>query len=445
MSQVIPMPGKGPRTVQAPGKGPRIGRPILGGLALVAVFFGGFGSWAALAPLESAAVASGTVMVDSNRKTVQHLEGGIVSEILVKEGSEVKAGDPLIVLTSAQAKATQEVLSTKSRTGLAEKARLEAERDGLGHVAYPPELMGGDPEAVSLRAGQDSIFRAHRQAIDSQTDILRQRMAQLREQIAGYRQEIAAQKRQLELIQSEIQDVSGLVAKQLAPRPRLTALQREQAEIDGGVAQNEASIAGAQKQIGEAQLQASDLRVNFLKDTTERLHEVEETVLNTQEQLKASDDVMTRQIVRAPVSGTVVDLKVFTVGGVVSPGQPLMDIVPSQAPMIVEAHLNPNDIDEVRAGQKARMRLSAFNRRTVPLLEGKVLTVSADALQDKRTGAPYYEARVLLDPDAARYLHGHAILPGMQAEVMIITGTRTTLDYLTEPLAHSIEWGMKES
>ena len=438
MSKPVQGPG------QSPGKGPRIGRSVLGGTAVVAAFFGGFGSWAALAPLESAALAPGMVMVDSNRKTIQHLEGGIVSEILVKEGSEVQAGDPLVLLTSAQAKATQEVLTIQSNMALAEKARLEAERDGADRIAYPRALTGPDLALLSLRAGQDSVFRAHKETLDSQISILEQRVSQLREEMQGRRQMIAAQRRQVTLIESEIADVGGLVAKQLAAKPRLTALQRAKAEIEGGIAANVAAIAAAERQVGEAQLQMNDTRVRFLKDVTERLREVEQTVLDTQERLKASADVLTRQVIRAPVSGTVVDLKIFTVGGVVQPGQPLLDIVPNQAPMVIEARVHPNDIDEVHAGQAARIRLTAFSR-SVPLVEGKVLTVSPDALEDKQTGAAYYEARIVLDPSAAPMLGGQAVIPGMPAEVMIVTGTRTTLEYLIEPLAHSLEWGMRES
>lgn len=424
---------------------PRILGPIVMGVAAAVVFFGAFGSWAALAPLSSAVLAPGTVIVESNRKTVQHLEGGIVSEILVVEGQVVRQGEPLIVLDSIQSISAREVLRVRYQTALAEKARLVAERDRAAEVDFPDEVSGGSDALLAIRQNQLALFSARRDAVASQTRILEQRTMQLQEQMTGFRDTIAAQERQLELIDAEIGDVSTLVAKGLGTKPRLLALQRSKAEIDGAIAQNKANIARAEQQIGETEMQIQDIEVRWLTDSATQLREVEEKMLDAQQRLKASDDIVTRTVIKAPVSGQVMALAVSTVGGVVRPGEPLLDIVPADAPMLVEARIHPTDIDSVHPGQIARVRLSAFSVRTTPLLSGTVVTVSGDALQDVKTGLAYFTGRVALDPGSLAVLSpDRSVQPGMPAEVMIEVHGRTFLDYALDPVVEVMERSFRE-
>lgn len=247
------------------------------------------------------------------------------------------------------------------------------------------------------------------------------------------------------MLEEEIDDASKLVEKGLSTKPRLLALQRSQAEIGGAISQNQASIARAEQQIGETELQIKDLEVRWLTEITSELREVEETILDAQERLKASDDTLTRSVIKSPVSGEVMALNIFTVGGVVQPGQPLMDIVPADSPMLIEARVKPTDIDNVHPGQVARVRLSAFSVRTTPLLSGRVVTVSADALRETETGALYFTARVELDRSSLSELGPHQqVHPGMPAEVMMESKSRTFLDYSLDPIVELMERSLRE-
>ncbi|MBT3533685.1 MAG: HlyD family type I secretion periplasmic adaptor subunit [Rhodospirillaceae bacterium] len=419
---------------------PPLLRPAAMGIITIAVFFGGFGLWAALAPLASAVLASGVVILDSSSKTVQHLEGGIINQIHVREGQQVAAGDLLVVLSNIQSKAAWEVLNIRYLTGLAERARLITERDGGKAVKFPKELRGNDQISKELRNGQNSIFKSRRLSIRSQTKILKQRIAQLKEQITGLLNGIDAQHRQASLYGKEIESIRSLVAKGFGRKLRLVALEREAAEVDREIAESMAEMARAEQQIGETRLRINDIRVRLLNEATAKLRDVDEIVLNARERLVASRDVLRRTEVRAPVDGQVMELAVSTIGGVVQPSQPLLTIVPINVPIVVEALVKPTDIDDVHPGQPAQVRLSAFNFRTTPLLVGKVESVSADAMEDARSGALFYKARVRLPVDAAQTLgQDRTIVPGMPAEVQIQTATRTLLDYMLSPILAQLE------
>lgn len=409
--------------------------------AVVALFCGGFAAWAALAPLESAAIAPGVLGVSGEHKTVQHLEGGIIAEIAVDEGDTVAAGQTLLVLDDTQPRAILAQLEGQHRSAAALEARLVAERDGFGAIAWPQWLRAADADAV--RATQERIFTARKASFDSEVAILKQRVAQLREQAAGYHGQIAAQDRQVALLADEIRDIRWLVKKGLAIKPRLRALEREEANVAGERASNRAQVARLAQAAGETRRQIVRLGNVRMTEVTGELREVEARLADLNEQLAAARDVLTRTRIVAPAAGTVVGLGVFTPGAVVAPGQRLLDIVPAGERLVIEARIAPTDIDSVAVGLPAQVRLTAFSLLTTPPLDGHVIRVSADAFVDERTGASWYEARIGLDPDQPA-LTGLDLVPGMPAEVMIVTGASTPIEYLLKPILTSLDRAMRE-
>ncbi|WP_417515105.1 HlyD family type I secretion periplasmic adaptor subunit [Minwuia sp.] len=424
-----------------------IGRLTLIGGLIIAAFFLGLGGWATFVPLKSAAIAQGTVTVDGRRKTIQHLEGGIVREIPVKEGQVVEQGEVLIVLDDIRARSDVNLLRGRMGAALVTRARLAAERDGADGVAFPAEIdrmIPDEEERLSLLEGEMTVFEERRNFLDSQTSINRQRIAQLRSEITGLREEVVALNRQLDLIGEEERGLSSLVEKGLARKPQLLELQRQQANLNGDLARNKAAIARAQQQIGETELTILDVRTRFLNEVVGQLQQVQGEIADLRDRLSAADDVIRRTAVVSPVRGIVVNIQVNTTGGVISPGQPLLDIVPAAGGLTVEARVLPGDIDVVHAGLPAQVRISAFKIAENPILDGVVRTVSADALTDERTGESFYVARIELS-DLSPLPEGAELQPGMAAEVMIVTGEQTPLQYLLEPIRISLRRAMRES
>ena len=422
-----------------------VGRLMGLGAIVIVLFFGGFGAWAAFAPLESAAIVQGVLSVGGKRKTVQHLEGGIVAGILVGEGDTVAAGQTLVVLDDTRPRATLSLLEGQYRSAAALKARLEAERDGMARVRYPEWLRRAVETAGAgdFLATQNRIFRARAQSLDNRTAIHRQRIAQLREEVLGLREEIAAQDRQIGLLEEEIGGLRRLVEKGFEGKPRLLALERRQAEVEGERARNRARIARVEQRVGETRLTIAELGNARRNEVVAELREVETRMSDLRERVSAARDVFSRTRITAPVSGTVVDLRVFTRGAVVGRGQPLMDVVPAGDALVIEARVDPIDIDAVYPRLPAQVRLTAFSHLETPILSGAVLGVSADRLIDERTGIPYYAARIALDPDQPA-LADLELQPGMPAEVMIVTGRRTAFSYLLKPILASFGRALRE-
>ena len=433
-------------------KAPRPGRRRMGvsrimvlGTVVIVLFFGGFGAWAVFAPLESAAIAQGVLSVSGKRKTVQHLEGGIVADILVREGDLVAAGQTLLVLDDTRSRAALSLLEGQHRSAAALKARLEAERDGLPEVRYPEGLRRAVREGAAgdLLATQDRIFRARARSLANRTAIYRQRIGQLREEATGLEEEIEAQDRQTELLDEEMDGLRGLIERGFEGKPRLLALARRKAEVAGARARNRALIARVEQRVGETRLTIGELANQRLTEVVAELREVEARMSDLRERIAAARNVFSRTRVAAPVAGTVVNLRVFTRGGVIGQGEALMDIVPASGELVIEVQVEPTDIDTVYPDLPAQVRLTAFSHLTTPILSGTVLQVSADRLTDERTGAPFYEARIALDPGQPA-LANLKLQPGMPAEVMIVTGKRTALDYLIKPIVASFRRSLRE-
>ena len=443
--------GATPGAPGAPGTdtGGRIGLrlPIIIGFTIIALFFGALGGWAALAPLESAAIAPGEVTIDSNRKTIQHLEGGIIGEILVRDGDIVSAGHVLVRLEEIQSRAELELLRSRYVMASAVEARLIAERDGWDEVAFPEWLLDRleEAEIIETVSGQINIFASRRESFGHQSSILRRRIAQFGEEIKGLEGQISAENSQLALIAEESEDVRRLVELGLARRPRLLALERETAALEGRRSQNMARIARAKQSISEAELHISELRTTMVNEVVQQLSETQAEMFDLAERIRASNDKLVRTEVRAPIGGTIVNLQVHTTGGVVAPGAPLLDIVPSDDPLVIEAQIDPSDIDVVHVGLNAQVRISAFSQRNMAPIAGVVTYVSADRFNDERTGIGYYVARIKLqEKDLAAALQGAVLQPGMQAEVMITTGARTALEAIISPLSGSFNRAFRE-
>lgn len=408
------------------------------GYTIVFLIFGVFGSWAALAPIDSAAIASGSVVVKGNHKTVQHLEGGIVKEILVRDGDHVTAGDPLVILDNAQAEAELQILRGQMYVAKALEARLVAERDSTAVVTYPRDILVDDVRAQNAIASENKQFSVRSQANSAEADVLEQRLGQLEAQIEGLEALIKSKKSRLRSYASEIRDNKALLADGFVDNRRLQDMQRNRETLVGEVAEHQSSIASTRIRIGETKLQILQLNKNFQAEVVNQLAEVHARVFDIKERIAATADRVSRTEVVAPVSGMVLSLKVHTLGGVITPGSPILDIVPQGGELIVEAQVSPNDIDRVTKGLLADIRFSAFKSGITPVIEGKVITLSADSLVNEQTGVPYYLARVEITAKGLKDLAELQLLPGMPAEVLINTGARTLLEYLLQPASDAV-------
>ncbi len=415
------------------------------GLGMIALFFGGLFLWSALAPIDSAAIASGVVIVESKRKTIKHLEGGIIAEIMIREDEKVKAGQTLLRLDDTQARANLEVLQGRWIATLALQSRLIAERDDLLTVSYPPDLQEArlGEEAKQAMAAQDRIFAVGLEALKGQEAILKQRIAQYEEEIAGLSQQVAAEDTQLELILEELRDKTRLVARGLVRKPELLKLKRQAAEIEGKRGHDWAQIARIGQNIAEVKLQIAELHTKRITEATKEIRDAQTELFDLRSRLLAAADTLNRTTIIAPLDGIIVDLQVNTPGGVVDSGEPLMDIVPRDDNLIIEAKVDPIDIDVVHPGLTAQIRFTALSQKQTLPAEGRVISVSADSLSDDRKEEEYYLTRIHLNENTER-VDETLIQPGMQAEVMIVTGTRTPLQYLLRPLTQSFERSFRE-
>ena len=431
---------------EANSRGPGGRVAIALGIFVIVAFFGVFGVWAALAPLSTAAIAMGEVAVESKRKTVQHLEGGIVEQILVRDGDRVAAGQVLITLDQVQPRAVLAVQEGRLLAARTLEARLIAERDGAKQITFPADIVArrDEPEVRTLMDGQRRIFEVRHKSLANQIAILRKRDSQVAEEIRGMQAQIKSDDDQLALIFDEMAGVRTLVDKGLMPRPRLLSLQRRAAEIQGGRGRAVAAIARARQTIGETRLKIEELRTSGINDVVRELREVQAELFDLVERVNAARDGLRRTRIVAPIAGTVVNQRIATTGGVIAPGEPLLDIVPSLDELVIEARVHPEDIDVVTPGLDAEVRFTAFSQRNLPPIIGKVVSVSADRLIDEVTKAPYFQARVMLTEDIDQKLQGASLLPGMQTEVMIVTGKRTALSYFFKPVTDSFNRAFRE-
>jgi HlyD family secretion protein len=418
------------------------------GLIMFGVVTFGIGGWAATSQLSGAVIGQGVVVVDSSVKKVQHATGGIVGELRVREGDRVNAGDILIRLDETQTLANATIVTKSLDELLARQARLEAERDGADQIAFPKALLerikDSNSDTGRAIAAETKLFDLRRQARNGQKAQLKERSAQLQEEIKGYAGQADAKQKEVDLIHQELEGVRTLFQKNLVPMTRLTSLERDTARLEGERSQLAGMMAQSKGKIAEIELQViqidQDLRTEVGKDLIETRSKLSELA----ERKIAAVDLLNRIDIRAPQTGRVHELSVHTVGGVIAPGEQIMLIVPDADALAVEVKISPRDIEQVYVGQTATMKFAAFNQKTTPEIDGEISVVAADITEDKRTGASYYTARLLLKPDELAKLGSAKLVPGMPVEVFIKTPGRTALSYLVKPLRDQAERAFKE-
>ena len=410
------------------------------GNALVSFFVLGFGTWSTFAPLESAAIASGAVESETSRKTIQHLEGGIIKDILTADGDVVRAGQVLIILDDTKPRAEVESLQAQLWDATAREVRLKAEQQGKERVSFP---NSEDPAAASVLARQQDIFDTRRQVFQSQIAVIREKRSQVEKEIIGLKAQANAAGQRASIVREEEAMVAELVSKGLERRPRLLNLQREMADIDGRRGEITAQISRAEQVISESQATLLKMESDRQNEIAQSLREAQNQTFQLRERLRTADDLLSRTQVKAPEDGVITELRVHTPGGVVGAGAALMDLVPLQDRLVVTARVRPEDIDVVRPGLKADVHLLPYNQRRVPRLEGIVAQVSADRLIDKRTDQPYYAAKIRVqDPRISE--GGVQIIPGMPTQVFIKTGRGTVALYALRPLLDSFNNAFRE-
>lgn len=426
--------------------GPSIRRHIVLGLAGVMLVAGGIGGWAATTEISGALIAPGSVVVESNAKKVQHPTGGVVGEIAVTSGMNVSAGDILIRLDETMTRANLKIVSKTLDEMTARRARLRAERDGASGMSWPAAFNDRrqDEGIIELMADEQRLFELRNTTRLGQKRQLRERIAQLMEEANGIVAQQAAKSRELVLVNNELEGVRELWSKQLIQMNRLTALEREAARLDGERAQLIAAAAQGRGKISEIELQITQIDRELASEVGRELREIDGKAGEYAERKVAAEDQLRRIDIRAPISGAVHELNVHTVGGVISAGEQLMLIVPASERLSVEARISPQDIDQVRVGQIAALRFSAFSQRTTPEINGAVSRLSADVTTEQRTGVAYYTARIAVMPDELARLGEVRLVPGMPVEAFIKTSDRTVGSYLTKPLFDQVARAFRE-
>ncbi|HEY3030568.1 MAG TPA: HlyD family type I secretion periplasmic adaptor subunit [Bradyrhizobium sp.] len=410
------------------------------GLAVVVILAGGLGGWASTAQISGALIAPGSVVVESNVKKVQHPTGGVVGEVRARDGDVVKAGDVVVRLDDTVTKASLAIV-TKNLDGLwARAARLEAEQRGLDNIVFPSTLLSRaeDPDVKAVIASETKLFEVRVNGRAGQKAQLRERVTQLNEEIAGLTAQEKAKDKETALVEKELVGVRSLYEQHLVQISRLTVLERDAARLAGERAQYIAARAQAKGKITETELQIIQVDKDMVSEVSKDLRETNDKIGEFVERKVTAEDQLRRVDIRAPQDGMVLQSTVHTVGGVITAGDAIMMIVPQADDLQVEAKVNPQDIDKLQIGQKTLLRLSAFNQRTTPELNGVVTRVSPDVTTDQRTGQSYYTIRVSLPVEEVARLGDVKLIPGMPVEAFVQTGDRTMLSYLIKPLSDQL-------
>ena len=416
------------------------------GFASVVVIVGVVGSWSVLTELNGAVIAPATIMVESYSKKVQHKEGGIVSEIRVKDGDRVEVGQPLVILDNTETKSELAIIDGLLDEALAKRARLEAQRDKASVITFPAEIVAraSEPELAGIIAGQTKLFTARLQAIIGKKEQLSQQIGQLTEQIGGLDSQKIAKDKQLELIGAELTDLKDLQAKGLVPVSRVMAMDRETASLDGQRGELVANKAAAEAHIAEVKLQILQIDEEDLSQTLSDMREIEGKVAEFKERKLAAASRLERMVIKAPITGDVYQLAVHTIGGVVGPGEAIMLIVPEGDDLVLQAQVQPKDIDQVRSGQTAHVRFPAFNSRLTPEVSAVVTQISADTSRTDQNSPPVYVVRLTISAKELAKLAPNKLKPGMPAEAFIQTQAQTPLTYFLKPLTDQIAHALRE-
>jgi HlyD family secretion protein len=435
------------RGLPPPSPMPGLRNVVWTGNLLILVFIVGLGTWSVLAPLKSAAIASGIIEPESSRKTIQHLEGGIVRRILVKNGDAVMAGQILIELDDTKSRSERDSIQGQLWDAEAGRARLLAEQTSSDHVDYPQDLraaMDKYPSVNTILTGQQKIFEARRQVMQAEIGITNEKIAQVRQEIVGLGAQKAALVDRAAISKQELDLVTALNAKGLETKSRLLNLQREKADLDGQHGDVEAQISRAYQVISESQADLAKLESDRLSEVAQGMRDTESQIVQLRERFRAIDDQLSRTDIRAPDDGTIMNLRIHTVGGVIGAGEPLVDLLPRSDRLIVSAHIRPEDINLVHAGLDAQVHLLPYNQRRVPLLKGRVEYVSVDRLTDPQSGQPYFAATIRVTDERLAKMRDVELIAGMPAQALIETGKSSVAFYAIRPLLDSFNRAFRE-
>jgi HlyD family secretion protein len=432
--------------LEAESPAPSLRRLVLASLLTIAVGFGGFFAWAFTAPLDSAVPANGSIVVQSKRKTISILDGGILKEIRVKEGDRVAAGQVLLRLDDTQVQAQIGQLRAQYWGALAKGTRLNAELADQRILEFPPDLVEAasrEPAMRALTANEQRLFVARWDTYEGTLAVQRKKIAQLTEQIAGLRAQTTAATTRLRFVEEELKGVMELLAKGFATKPKAFELQRAQAELKGNLGELAGRESEARQLIGQTELEMISTTNTRRSDAAKDLQDAQAVIADVSEKLRGAKDILQHKEVTAPEPGTVTDIKFFTPGSSIAPGQPILDLVPVDDRLIVEVSVRPEDIEHVHVGQRANIRLTSYKQHRVPVLSGRITYVSADRQQDQK-GEAFFMARAELDPNALAKFKDVALYPGMPAEVLIIGGERLAIDYFISPVTDSFRRALRE-
>ncbi len=423
-----------------------VGRIIRLGMFVIVAGTAGLLAWAVVAPLSGAVIAPGFVKADMNRKVVQHQEGGIVKEVLVRDGDRVRQGQVLLVIDDVKVDATVDLLRTQLDGELAKAARLEAERALLPAIQPSVELKAREhePKVAEIVQREASLFRARREALESQVAVLKKQIRQSEAEAHALADQISAEARALKLQKDELATNEKLVREGFVQKTRLMALERAVADYEARWNERRAELSKTQQRASELELRILAQRNSYVQSATDELKETTTRIFDLEQRLRPSKDQALRQRVLAPIDGEVVGMRVFSAGAIVGPREVLMDVLPAQKTLIVEARIRPEDINHVRAGALADVRLTAYQSRTTPLVEGAVTYVSGDRMVDAATQSPYYVMQVALSEQALAAAGNLRLQAGMPAEVYVRTDSRTAFDYLVAPITSYFRRGMRE-
>ena len=433
-------------STQDPAKRWSTRKPMTLGLIALLILVGGFGTWAVLAQISGAVITTGQIEVDRNRQVIQHQDGGIVEEIVVDEGDVVEAGQTLIRLDASILKSELAVVEGQLFEILARRARLEAERDGLDALTFDPLLDEGGEEAAALKQGQERLFGARKESIQRSEEQLTQQRAQIERQLEGIAAQRAALETQQGIVEKELAEQIDLRDRGLTQEARVTALQRETADLLGRLGELSSSEAQALERMTEIEIQILGLATTQREEAITRLRDLQFNELDLSEQRRTLRLQLDRLDIRAPVSGIVYGLQVFTPQSVIRPADPVMFLVPQDRPLVIATQVQPTDIDQIFVGQDVTLRFSAFDQRQTPELNGTITLVSADAFEDESSRLTYYRAEVQMkEGEAERLPEGMTLIPGMPVEAFVRTAERSPINYLVKPLSDYFAKAFRES
>ncbi|HBN47765.1 MULTISPECIES: HlyD family type I secretion periplasmic adaptor subunit [Thalassospira] len=420
-------------------------KPIMAGIIVIAVGFGGFFSWAFTAELDSAAVASGSVIVDSRKKVVNHFEGGILKKLLVEEGDRVKAGQTLMLLDGTRSESELGQLRGERYGLIAKLARLRAEQSGRGEIDFPEQILNAEQDYVAdILLDEKRLFGKRNEVYDAKRNAQAKQIEQFDAEARALESQINARTRQEKLVAEQLKGIRQLAEKGFATRTQLVEIENNWSDLVGDMGEFKAQKAAAEQQKAEAEINLASIEMEWQSDIATEIQEAQLALNDVTQRIRASEDVLNRREVKAPQDGIVANIQIRTPGGVISPAEPIMDIIPENEPLLIEAMINRQDIDSVHVGSKAQIKLTAYSQRRLAPLDGEVRYVAADQTVDEKRDSSYYIVRAAINPDALAKRDDIEIRPGMPADILILKSPRRAIDYLIDPITESMSRAFRE-